>query len=137
MVSSWPRVGRASRACCVHRSCRESSRIRRSSRGAAALPVMQPDPTSARAMTVRRMANLHKVDHDARARRQAVVKAHGEDIQGSPSATLHSRTAEGGGDSMVLLAFLLLAAPAPEGVAERVRHLASVASAWAPAPAPD
>src|SRR5262249_2117089 len=67
----------------------------------------------------------------------AVVKTHAGDTQESPSATLHSRTAEGGGDSMVLLAFLLLAAPAPEGVAERVRHLASVASAWAPAPAPD
>ena len=36
---------------------------------------------------------------------------------------------------MLLLAFVLLAAP--EGLAEKLRHLASADAAWAPSPAPD
>src|SRR5262249_3833200 len=51
------------------------------------------------------------------------------------SATLQSRTPIGGRNSMLAIA-LLIAAPA-ESPEARLRHLESMAAAWAPAPSPD
>src|SRR5258706_7280028 len=132
MLSSWSFAGLASMACRAQRSCRVSSRSRRSSRWIAADPAMHPADSSNRMKQMRRIDTSGVTDHGPRARSQAVV--HTGDARGSPSATPHCRTAVGGGNSMLLLALLLAA---PDDLADKLRHLNSAAAAWSPAPAPD
>src|SRR5689334_7575453 len=95
---------------------------------------MQP-AEKIRARKIRRMRKLL-----LRARRPARQETTISDARRSPSATPHCRTDGGGRNSMLLLALqsaaLLVAAPAQDLQAV-LRHLDSVAAAWAPAPSRD
>src|SRR3954465_7625214 len=94
---------------------------------------MQPAEKS-RANRVRRMRTPFA---GAKAARQETTIS---DAHRSPSATPHCRTDSGGRNSMLLLALqsaaFLLATPAQD-LQAALRHLDSMAAAWAPAPSRD
>src|SRR5207237_1888447 len=120
--------GRRGSASCAQRSCWAMARMAPESRCGAGAPWMQP-AASRTARKNRRMRTPFAGGPSAR--QESSIS----DARRSPSATPLSRTAQGGRNSM-LLAALLLAAPT-EDLQARLRHLESVAAAWAPAPSPD